>query len=880
LTAFAPAASRMGVLPRSRAVRIPLLSGALGAAVAASAGAAPPRDVDSLALALGGAANGVVAPSEIRWEPSLGWLSDFVRGRRVLFLSRHEGAPRDVWRARVRLSPEGRPLEVVDAHDLTDTELGDDHALVVDGRYAAFATSVYGQEQSVSLLDLEGEGAQNQATKLSDRAMACITNIQRTGVCEGVGRVDVVFENPARAVGLALSEAALAIELADARPCPDHAAPASRTCRRTAILDFDRGDIVPAVEGLHAEAALHLPKRLSHWAVDTVRAVPWIGAEPIAWLEDTVFSLRDDAKRFAFKVGGPNGAEDQLAITTEPPPPALDTSLASVEEAHWPPAKLPTIWKSPEAGEGEWTPPAIPWMRRMPGVDASAPSPFYRTFLRPDEERPYAKVLLVAFDTRQLDLDMEAGNEDPRPLTGPNGPGKLPRDPAILSRVVAAFNGAFKTEHGSYGMMVHKRLLLPPQPGAATVATLSDGRVGLGSWGANKTVSGIQGVSDDAIESFRQNLDALVDHGQVNPSGRSLWGYSAPGKGIQTERSGLCVTTSGHLIYAWGDDVSATTLAKAMKTAGCDYGMHLDMNPFHTGFMFARIDDIRSKRYQTELLTTQMEIPKDRYVEWSPKDFFYLMLHDPTPPELVGSMGWKADGGSQPAPAWLPGIWTNRLSVAKVEVDVLDVERGRAAWRIRGGTKDAPAANALRDLTGDDATRALMAIGLGASDEKRPLGLATDGKLAVPMRGGADWAALVVRPDGTLSIQRAFDGATLTPATDVAELPLVLYDGAKISSELAGSARAALGTTSDGRVLLARSGGDAPLAEVLAKAGCTRVVLLDRGAGVPSFVHRSGLGAAPLARYDETVLYAIATPMKPRAFRFDATTPYVAPTKK
>jgi hypothetical protein len=322
------------------------------------------------------------------------------------------------------------------------------------------------------------------------------------------------------------------------------------------------------------------------------------------------------------------------------------------------------------------------------------------------------------------------------------------------------------------------------------------------------------------------------------------------------------VTTSGHLVYAWGDDVSATTLAKAMKTAGCDYGMHLDMNPFHTGFMFARIDDIRSKRYQTELLTPQMEIPKDRYVEWSPKDFFYVMLHDPTPAELVGSMGWKPDGGQQPAPAWLPGIWSNRLDVARVEVDLLDLERGRAAWRISAGTKDAPAASALRELTGDDATRALMAIGLGASDEKRPRGLATDGKLAVPMRGGADWGALVARPDGGLSISRAFDAAV------------------KIASELATSARAALGTTPDGRVLVARSGVDAPLADVLAKAGCTRVVLLDRGGGGAPFVHRSGLGAAPLARYDETVLYAVATPMKPRAFRFDATTPYVAPTKK
>ena len=27
------------------------------------------------------------------------------------------------------------------------------------------------------------------------------------------------------------------------------------------------------------------------------------------------------------------------------------------------------------------------------------------------------------------------------------------------------------------------------------------------------------------------------------------------------------------MIYAWGDDVSATALGKAMRSAGCDYGM-------------------------------------------------------------------------------------------------------------------------------------------------------------------------------------------------------------------------------------------------------------------------------------------------------------------
>ena len=245
-------------------------------------------------------------------------------------------------------------------------------------------------------------------------------------------------------------------------------------------------------------------------------------------------------------------------------------------------------------------------MRKVPGVAQDAPSAFYRTFVRPDEERPYAKVLLVAMDMRQLDLDMEAGMEDPEPLTGSHGTGRIPRDPATYRRIAAAFNGAFKTEHGHYGMMVHKRVLLPPVPGAATVITLDDGRVGFGTWGADRKVGGVVGVPDQAIVSFRQNLDPLVDRGQVNPTGRNLWGFTLPGKGVQTERTGLCVTSSGHLLYAWGDDVSATMLAKALKMAGCDYAMHLDMNPYHTGFLFTAIDDLAGKKYKSQLLTTSM----------------------------------------------------------------------------------------------------------------------------------------------------------------------------------------------------------------------------------------------------------------------------------
>src|SRR5262249_27212280 len=160
---------------------------------------------------------------------------------------------------------------------------------------------------------------------------------------------------------------------------------------------------------------------------------------------------------------------------------------------HWPPAPIRSMWKTTEPGEGEWTVPKQSWVRHLaaPPTGEAPPSPFYETFVRPDEERAYAKVLLVAMDMRQLDVGMEAGSEDPKPLTGPPGTGRIPRDPQVYQRVAAAFNGGFKTEHGNYGMMLNKRVLLPPVPGVATVILTKDGRVGMGSWGTNTTVGGI-----------------------------------------------------------------------------------------------------------------------------------------------------------------------------------------------------------------------------------------------------------------------------------------------------------------------------------------------------------------------------------------------------
>jgi len=813
-------------------------------------------------------------------------LADYLVGRWALFLgSESPGAPRDVYRARVRLTPEGRPLAVGTPYALTSTPLGDDHALVAHGHRAAFATLAYGQEQSISVLDLAKDGARSPAG-WTDRAMMFLTNLQQTGAGDGVGRIDVTLDPPARAVGLALDADYLRIERLSGQ--------ATEKTR----FDLARGELSSPGPALRAEAVPHLPKRFVFWAVDTVRAISWVGPAPIAWLEDKVFGARDALKQFAFKLHGASEKTDVLAdATATKPANVLDTSKASDGDAEWPPADIPSIWKTPESGEGTWQVPKLPGAKKVGQGErgeraegTEAPAPFMRTFVRPDEQRPYASVILVAMDMRQLELQMEAGTEDPKPLTGGHGPGRIPRDPAVSTRVVAAFNGAFKTEHGSYGMMVHKRVLLPPQPGAATVIVTTDGRTGMGTWANTSEITGIHGVADADIDSFRQNLDPLLDRGEINPTKRALWGYTLPGNGTQTERSGLCVTEAGHLVYAWGAEVSATVLAKAMKMAGCEYGMHLDMNPHHTGFLFTRIEDVKAHKFRSEILASEMEISADRYVDYAAKDFFYMLLRDPAPPSFEGAEGpWRPNPGAQPAPSWLAAMWETRVGANESQVELVDVEARRARFRIRAGSKEPDSktgASPTTELGSEDAARVLFALSLGTSLDKHPRGLATAGKMVLPIRGTEDSALLVASSEGQLSIAKTAELGPLGPNVDVAELPLLLDDGVVLPNAAsrhtaqppgeAGEgrihARAALGMTPDGRVLIAKGAfaSDLPLANALRRAGCHRAVLLDRGARDAPVLDRAGTSSPPRARYETTVLYGMGRPFKPRGFRFEA----------
>ena len=73
-------------------------------------------------------------------------------------------------------------------------------------------------------------------------------------------------------------------------------------------------------------------------------------------------------------------------------------------------------------------------------------------------------------------------------------------------------------------------------------------------------------------------------------------------------------------------------------------------------------------------------------------------------------------------------------------------------------------------------------------------------------------------------------------------------------------------------IAMATTDSDEAAALALARVGCSRAVALDRGSHRPTFLHRAGGGMPPLARYDESVLYAISRPMIPRAFRWSEVT--------
>jgi hypothetical protein len=490
-------------------------------------------------------------------------------------------------------------------------------------------------------------------------------------------------------------------------------------------------------------------------------------------------------------------------------------------------------------GEGAWTPGRVE-------VTEGVPPSVVETALRPDPSRAESWVRLYAMDTRQIDLRLIAGVEEPRSAVGLHGSGRL-ADPSIEARAVLSFAGGPAAKDGdAAGFIADRRVMASPLAGLATVALASDGRAELG-------VLRAAGPLPASVVSIRQTPDAIV--GMTEPARWPLADATAA-----VERSALGVTRAGQLVYAWGADATASSLSRALELAGVTFAVPLATAPGRAGLAYVA---------QGDRAAPEMTLAASRLADRAPADRFVAVRRSSAPPPLASGT-WAPDGGKQPSPAWLPAVLGASVVSLGAQVHLTSFAPGRFTFRMRPGARE-PQTKAVGAVSGSlpeaDQAKVFAAIGLAAGRKRGARGMVLDGAAVLPIK--QDDAGALAFQGGKPRVLRASD-VSHGFAGDAAELPLTADEG-KLRPEARDvgtmRARAAACALEDGTFVIATTTFDSDEAttSALLDVGCARVVALDRGTHQAAFVDRAGVGQGPEPRYDATVVYALEAKLSGRA---------------
>jgi hypothetical protein len=249
----------------------------------------------------------------------------------------------------------------------------------------------------------------------------------------------------------------------------------------------------------------------------------------------------------------PKGSE--LPTTTVPPQPVHLTP---------PTARVPTPAPTVNDNEGVWTP--VGRTALTDGVPAE-----YIAFVRPDAVHTSFYTALMWLDTKLLKAVYVPGLQEPG--GGPNPWGsQIPDDQRATA--IAAFNSGFKMDSARGGVYFGGQEVRRLVNGAASLVIKTDGSASVGVWGRDF-------VMGPDIASVRQNLELIVDNGQINPAvhenDTTVFGATL-GNNVYVWRSGVGVDANGGLIYAGGPAMSVLSLAKTLQNAGAVRAMELDIN--------------------------------------------------------------------------------------------------------------------------------------------------------------------------------------------------------------------------------------------------------------------------------------------------------------
>jgi len=379
-----------------------------------------------------------------------------------------------------------------------------------------------------------------------------------------------------------------------------------------------------------AYAATTVWPDLGAGAVDLARGV--LGDKAISEVENFVLSSEDTIKQMEYRLVGTSPAvpwqtsalptpapantpyptpdsTNAAAATPSPSSHAGSTPQPAPIPAGWPLANVPALGSTP--GEGQWT----AYLR-----DADGNVVAYRTFLQPDPQRPYAIVAVVAFNLQATRLHFVVGYEEPASKVFISRPARIPASDLQPGKILAAFNGGFKAEHGHFGVMLDGVTLIPPRDEFGTVAIYDDGSVRLGAWSKNI-------VPSSHLTAWRQNGPLIIQNGQINPhtyvSDPQVWGYTTDGS-TATGRSAMGISQDGTVLYyAVGFDLTLPVLTRAVQDAGTFQAIQLDINNFYTHFE-AFAPGSNGQLTAVPLLD-QMKGPGDqRYLTINKRDFFYV----------------------------------------------------------------------------------------------------------------------------------------------------------------------------------------------------------------------------------------------------------------
>lgn len=266
-------------------------------------------------------------------------------------------------------------------------------------------------------------------------------------------------------------------------------------------------------------------------------------------------------------------------------------------------------------GEGTWNPTG----RLVDGV----PAVYETTLVPPGGSQPAG---IAWMDTNLLSARLYSGSLSPG-----GGPYhySAPIQPTQARSLVAAFNGGFFMKVARGGYYTEHRTIYPLVPGAASLVIYSNGKVNVGAWGTNVTMT-------PNVVSVRQNLIPLVAGGEPTPQASNpnwmTWGatcgaVSCIGPGIEHQwRSGVGISANGALIYVAGPALDPLQLAQLLVHAGAIRGMQLDINPDWTVFVSYNYPggSLASASNGTKLLPGMVQGPWTFFQSWWARDFITL----------------------------------------------------------------------------------------------------------------------------------------------------------------------------------------------------------------------------------------------------------------